>query len=147
MARDDSTTTPSAQLMTPSSSPFVGRSRETASLRRMVADVLAGSTRIVAIAGEAGIGKTHLASEAATHAGQNGLQILWGRCNESGWAPTYWPWIQIIRSYIAASDSRTVQSLMGRRAMYIGEVVDEARDLLPDLPQPNSVEPQVRRIL
>ena len=134
MAKDDSATTPSPRL-------------ETASLHTAVAEALAGSTRIVAIAGEAGIGKTRLASETAAHAAQSGFQVLWGRCNESGWAPPYWPWIQIIDSYITAGDSSTVQSLMGRRAMYIGEVVEEVRDLLPDLPHPESVEPQVRRIL
>ena len=147
MQGEESTPTPPTRFETAFDPPFVGRSRETASLHRIVAEVLAGSTRIVAIAGEPGIGKTRLAHETATFASRHGFQVFWGRCNESGWAPSYWPWIQIIRSYITASDRKTVQSLMGKRAMHIGEVVEEVRDLLPDLPHPDPVEPQVRRYL
>ena len=43
--------------------PFVGRARELGSLREALADVRSGRGRVVAIAGEAGIGKSRLVDE------------------------------------------------------------------------------------
>ena len=144
---EDSTTTPSAHLRTPTEPPFVGRRREMASLRRAADDALEGRTRIVALAGEPGIGKTRLAHETAAYASQHGFQIFWGRCHEGEWAPPYWPWIQIMQSYLSSSDSESIQALMGKRAIHIGDVVDEVRDMLPELPHSEPAEPQVRRFL
>lgn len=44
--------------------PLVGRARELATLRRAVDDVLAGRGRVVALVGEAGLGKSRLIAEA-----------------------------------------------------------------------------------
>jgi tetratricopeptide (TPR) repeat protein len=52
------------------------------------------------ISGEAGIGKTRLVEEVAAEAQLRGFHTAWGRCTEEGGAPPYWPWIQILRSYI-----------------------------------------------
>ena len=118
-------TTTSAQLNSPSGPSFVGRRGEMASLRKAVDEALAGRTRVAALAGEPGIGKTRLAQETATHASQLGFRVFWGRCHDGEWAPPYWPWIQILRSYLSSSDSASVQALTGKGAIYIGDVVDE----------------------
>ena len=49
------------------------------------------------LSGEAGIGKTRLAEEVAAEAQARGISTAWGRCDEEGGAPPYWPWIQVIR--------------------------------------------------
>ena len=58
---------------------FVGRERELAELERALAATQAGSGASVLVTGEAGIGKTRLASEFARRARDAGFAILLGR--------------------------------------------------------------------
>src|SRR6476661_11266195 len=57
-----------------------------------------GRGGVVAVTGEAGIGKTRLLQEVAEAALTRGSAVHAGRCWEEGGAPAYWPWIQIVRS-------------------------------------------------
>jgi hypothetical protein len=61
---------------------FVGRDRELARLREALAAARAGERRVVLLAGEAGIGKTRLAAEAAAAAHAGGAVVLYGRADE-----------------------------------------------------------------
>src|SRR5262245_25354944 len=124
---------------------FVGRVRESEEIRAAVEDARAGRGRLVLLAGEPGIGKTRIAGECATYAGLRGCQVLWGRCHESGGAPAYWPWVQVIRAYLHERDARTVLSEMGAGAADIAQVVSEVRERLPDLPVPAAVDPEQAR--
>ena len=124
---------------------FVGRESEIGELRRAVDDALAGQGRLVLLAGEPGIGKTRTASELGTYARVRGFQVLWGRCYETGGAPAYWPWVQIIRAYLHDRDAQHVRSEMGTGAADIAQVVSEVRERLPDLPQPPALEPEQAR--
>ena len=58
---------------------FVGRGRELGELERALAAAKAGSGTTVFVAGEAGIGKTRLASELASRARNAGFEVLLGR--------------------------------------------------------------------
>ena len=58
---------------------LVGRGRELAELERALAAAEAGSGTTVLVAGEAGIGKTRLASELASRARHAGCEVLLGR--------------------------------------------------------------------
>jgi DNA-binding CsgD family transcriptional regulator/tetratricopeptide (TPR) repeat protein len=60
--------------------PLVGRTAELASLDDALQTSAGGSPAVVLIAGEAGIGKSRLAAEAATRALANGWQLLSGGC-------------------------------------------------------------------
>jgi AAA ATPase domain len=44
------------------------------------------------LAGEPGIGKTRLATEATSIARDRSVRASWGRCWEAGGAPPFWPW-------------------------------------------------------
>ena len=51
-----------------------------------------------------------------------GGQVFWGRANEAGGAPPFWPWVQIGRSYRAQnvdddSERRGCLFLRGERDM------------------------------
>ena len=48
-----------------------------------------------------------------------GFQVLWGRCHETGGAPAYWPWVQIIRAYLPERDPQLLMSDMGAGAAAI----------------------------
>ena len=112
---------------------FVGRDREVAALRGAVDAVISGQGRIVLLVGEPGIGKTRTSEELATYAGLRGAQVLWGRCYEGEGAPTYWPWVQIVRSYVRERDPAALLAEMGGGASAIADVVSEVRERLPGL--------------
>jgi predicted ATPase len=63
----------------PSTDVFVGRAHELGELDRALEATRAGSGQTVLVAGEAGIGKTRLASELARRASAEGFEVLLGR--------------------------------------------------------------------
>ncbi|MGI5272625.1 BTAD domain-containing putative transcriptional regulator [Nonomuraea sp. CA-218870] len=73
---------------------LAGREREVRALEERLAEARAGRGGLVVVSGEAGIGKTSLASAAADLAGARGFRVAWGRCPDSGGAPAFWPWRQ-----------------------------------------------------
>lgn len=60
--------------------PFVGRERELAVLREAWRDVKNGTSRAVAVVGEAGIGKSRLCERFLRYAVLQGARVLEGRC-------------------------------------------------------------------
>ena len=75
----------------PLGSVFVGRQLEMAELTAALNESMSGRGRMVMLAGEPGIGKTRTAQELASHAGRQGVQVLWGWCYEQEGAPPFWP--------------------------------------------------------
>ena len=125
---------------------FVGRQREMGELKAALEDALSGRGRLVTLVGEPGIGKTRTAQELATYAGLRSAQVLWGRCHESRGAPPYWPWVQVIRSYVRERDPERLRSEMGTGAADIAEIVSDVRERLPDLkPAPAADDPEQAR--
>jgi hypothetical protein len=97
------------------------------------------------IHGEPGIGKTRLADELAARVKARGVQVLWGRCWEGDGAPAYWPWIQVIRSFLGALDPQrrtnlAVESEIG------ADIIRNVSQIIPDLrsaqllPSPSTTE-------
>src|SRR6266849_4588380 len=108
--------------------PTVGRTRELDLFRAAFDRMLSGHRQLVLIAGEAGIGKTHCAEILADVAEDQGALVLWGRCREEGGAPSYWPWVQILRAYVDASSVDEVRLNMGTAAKDIAALVPELLD-------------------
>src|SRR5829696_3136305 len=78
-------------------SPLVGRGPELDALLAELEHVLADrSCRIVTIVGEPGVGKSRLAAELVSLAGEGAL-VLEGRCLPYGSGITYWPLVEIVR--------------------------------------------------
>ncbi len=97
------------------------------------------------LVGEPGIGKTRTSQELAAYADHRGAQVLWGRCYEEGGAPSYWPWVQAIRSYVQSCDPQRLRLEMGPGAAVIAEIVPEVRQQLPDLERAAGLEPEQAR--
>lgn len=87
-------------------SELMGRDIALAGLRRAVDDAVAGRGRLELIVGEAGIGKTALATEVADYAVRRGMGLLWATCWDGDGAPPYWPWVQVLRTYETESGQR-----------------------------------------
>jgi DNA-binding NarL/FixJ family response regulator len=144
IARRTGATTPtvdkSQAIGSLSSGVLVGRQRELDGLKAALEGALSGQGRLIMLVGEAGIGKTRTAEELASVARQRGVQVLWGRCPEERGAPTYWPWVQAIRSYVLKQEPDTLRSQMGVGAGDIAQIIPEVQERLPDLIAPAPVE-------
>lgn len=108
---------------------FVGRDAELANLIDNLQAVLSGEGRSVLITGDAGIGKTRLASEFSLRVRARGAVVLWGRCWEAGGAPSYWPWIEALRQMLT-SEHLPSQLVLGPYVTYLSELVPELSDHL-----------------
>ncbi len=79
---------------------FVGRNKELAQLDAALSSAATGRGGLWLVAGEPGIGKTRLVTELAGRAAAAGARVLWGRCRELQGAPAYWPWSQVLGTYL-----------------------------------------------
>jgi len=78
--------------------PLFGRAAELAHLEEALERSMSGSGRLVAVLGEAGIGKSRLAAEVVAKAAARGCQVLVGRCYETEQALPFAPWVEALRS-------------------------------------------------
>jgi class 3 adenylate cyclase len=124
---------------------LVGRRHEMNVLVSGLEKALGGRGSLFLVAGEAGIGKSRLLDELAREARERGAQVLWGRCWEAGGAPAYWPWIQSLRAYVRATDRDALREQVGGGAADVAQMLPELSELLPDLPEPPSLDPETAR--
>src|SRR3954469_17548465 len=71
-----------------------------------------GERRFVALGGEAGMGKTRLATELAAGAQRLGWEVLWGACSEAEFSLPYLPLVEASATTLAPghrSPSRQVR--------------------------------------
>src|SRR5436189_266020 len=80
-----------------------------------------GRGRLLMLVGEPGIGKTSLADSIAATAASRGFKVLWGRCWESGGAPAYWPWLDLLSELTGMLDEGALRQAMGDGASLFGE--------------------------
>jgi DNA-binding SARP family transcriptional activator len=119
---------------------FVGRDRELAELLAGLDEALAGRGGLILVGGEPGIGKSRLAGELAGQAKARGARVLSGRCWEAGGAAPYWPWVQSLRSYLRDADPQALRAELGSGAPVVAQMLPEVREVVSDLPPPQSLE-------
>ncbi len=124
---------------------FLGRESEMKELRAALDESIAGRGHVTLIAGDAGIGKTRLATEVKAYAELRGARVLSGRCHAGEGAPPYWPWVQVIRTYVRERKAEELLAELGSGATDIAQVVSDVRACLPDLPEPQVLDPDQAR--
>lgn len=112
---------------------FVGRNSERQRLEGALAEATVGRFRTVLVAGEAGIGKTSLASAVARQAFEDGALVLYGRCEEHHGIP-YQPWIEALGHLVRYAP---IEVLLAHVAVYRGELAG----FVPELSVRTGVEP------
>ena len=108
-------------------------------------DAVAGRGRLVMLAGEPGIGKTRLVQELASRAKESGTQVLWGWCYEGEGAPSYWPWVDSLRTYIQSTEPDLLKIQLGNGAATIGEMIPEVLEMLDGVQPAPTMEPDQAR--
>jgi class 3 adenylate cyclase/tetratricopeptide (TPR) repeat protein len=110
---------------------FVGRDAEVDHLRRVLGQASAGRGQVVAIVGEAGVGKSRLTYEFThSHRVQDWL-ILEASSVSYGKATSYLPVIDLLKSYLKIGDRDDHREM---RAKVLGRVLGLDRALEPLLP-------------
>ena len=126
-------------------SSLVGRESEAATLRTATDVAIGGRARSVLIAGEPGIGKTALAEDAAAYAEKAGALVLWGGCWGGEGAPAYWPWIQIVRTYVNDRPTGELLADMGDGAADIARLVPEVGGRFLSITPEGDTDPEQAR--
>lgn len=111
-------------------SHFVGRDTE---LRQVVDAWRAarqGHGRVVLLGGEAGIGKSRLAAEAAQVAATEGALVLHGRCDDQMPIP-YQPFSEALGRYVLGADPAELRHHLGWGAGEVATLVASLRSLVP----------------
>lgn len=119
---------------------IVGRKTEREQLREALQAATAGHGTAVTISGEAGIGKTVLATAIAADAGAAGATLAAGAGWAGGGAPAFWPWNQVLRSLAATLDDDALAQAMGPGAPYLVHLVPQLRARLPDVEPPGELD-------
>lgn len=109
---------------------FVGRERELAELRGLVAAARARQGAFALVSGEAGVGKTALVRHVALEAEAQGFRVVWGRCWDRGGAPAYWPWGRIVDELCRDRDLSWFEDGMGARGRRLARIAPELGERL-----------------
>ncbi len=86
--------------------PLVGRDEVLADVRAAVEQARASHGGLVLVTGEAGIGKTRLATEALNQA--QGFRMVWSWCASDPAGGSFRPWLQVVRG-LAAADAQAAR--------------------------------------
>jgi DNA-binding SARP family transcriptional activator len=106
--------------------PVVGRQDELKLLRQMLERACAKQGLVVAITGEAGIGKTRMAHELVRHAGRGGALVLAGRCHETEQILPFGPWVNALRELSSARLAAALDTMRPAWRLELGRLLPEA---------------------
>jgi DNA-binding SARP family transcriptional activator len=90
--------------------PLVGRDYELIRVRAALQDLTKRRGHVLFILGEAGLGKTRLASELAALALEGGGRVIVGRAYETAQVLAFGPWVDALRTAIA-TDADVIETL------------------------------------
>jgi class 3 adenylate cyclase/tetratricopeptide (TPR) repeat protein len=125
---------------------YVGRVAEQERLTELWAQTCEGSLRLALVSGEAGVGKTRLATQRALQVREEGATVLYGRCDEDLGVP-YQPWVQALSHLVTEAPQKILDSHVERYGGDLARLVPALRDRVPDLPPPRESDPETERYL
>jgi class 3 adenylate cyclase/tetratricopeptide (TPR) repeat protein len=106
-------------VLAAAAAPFVGREAEMDVLRGAYTEVIAKrSARLVAVVGDAGVGKTRLISDFMA-AVRIEATVFRGRCLAYGDGITFWPLVEIVRSAARIGEDDSPETARGRIAALV----------------------------
>ncbi len=132
---DKETGRPGASVQrSPSLSPFVGRADELAALSECIDALDRQRGKVVAVAGEAGIGKTRLVAEALRSTTRAGTFTIALRCVSLERELPFAPLSEALRPLLRAVPVETLRQLPTVALAQAADLLPVLRERLPDLP-------------
>jgi predicted ATPase/class 3 adenylate cyclase len=109
--------------------PFVGRQTELDSVQRALAQAGVGQGQVVALVGEAGVGKSRLVYEVVHSHWTQGWRVLETASVSYGKAMPYFPIIELLKRYAQVEErdeTRTIQAKMSGQVLTLDDVLQPA---------------------
>ena len=125
---------------------YVGRTEERERIASLWAAARDGARRTVLISGEAGIGKTRLATHSALEIHGQGATVLHGYCEEDLNAP-YGAWIHALKHLVEHAPERVLTEHAEQHGGELGRLVPALRRRVPDLRDPTETDSETERYL
>ena len=113
---------------------LVGRDAELRVLRDALAAARTGRGGLVLVNGPAGMGKSALVAAFGDEAARAGATVLEGSGWESGGAPAYWPWIQVLRALVRVAGLPAVRGWAGPDLPWVAHLLPELGTPGPNAP-------------
>jgi class 3 adenylate cyclase/tetratricopeptide (TPR) repeat protein len=113
--------------------PFVGRQPELEALHLALAQAQAGHGQVVALVGEAGVGKSRLVHEVLHSHRTHGWRVLESTSVSYGKATTYLPVIDLLKRYCHVDDSDDTRTIRAKVTGQIFTLDETLQDTLPAL--------------
>ncbi|HEX2589423.1 MAG TPA: AAA family ATPase, partial [Gaiellales bacterium] len=107
---------------------LVGREQELFQLEDALLAAYRGDGRFVALGGEAGMGKTRLASELAKRATRLDWEVLSGACSEAELPLPYLPVVEAIGNHLARHDAAEVAGSLGAARRELAQLFPQLAD-------------------
>jgi DNA-binding SARP family transcriptional activator len=134
-----------AALRAEAGKPLVGRDAQRTQLAASWDAAIGGGQRTVLLTGEAGIGKTRLAAEAARTVSDSGHVALYGACDEALVVPGR-PLALALRDYLGACDAATLRDRLGVYTDALARLLPEVAGRLPEHPRAPPADPATEQI-
>jgi len=119
---------------------LLGRDEVVAHFKSTLAGAAQGRGGAFMIAGDPGIGKTHLLEHCTDLARAQGRAVLMGRCHEGGGSPAFWPWIQIFRTHFEVEPRSGGSAEPSAELSEISRIVPEVRARFAGIAEPAALE-------
>jgi DNA-binding SARP family transcriptional activator/DNA-binding CsgD family transcriptional regulator/tetratricopeptide (TPR) repeat protein len=124
--------------------PFVGRTRELATLRRLVPRTSGEGRRIALIGGQAGSGKSRLVREFAHEAAADGVLVLYGACDAVVRIP-YRPFVEALDHLLRVTEADAVRADLGPAGGELTRLLPDLKARVGGLPGPIRADPDTER--
>ncbi len=134
---------PGPLRLTPSF-PFVGRSRELATLRTLLPRAEGEGRRVALVGGEPGSGKSRLVREFAHEAVEEGALVLHGACDAVVRTP-YRPFVEALDHLVRVSEPSALRSDLGTAGAELARLLPDLPLRIGGLPAPVAADPDTER--
>lgn len=101
---------------------LVGRDEELGTLEDALLAGCRGDGRVVVLAGDAGVGKTRLATELSRRAGLLHATVMTGGCSETDIGVPYLPFLEAIGNWLPDADAGDLRARLGAAAPALGHL-------------------------
>src|SRR6266487_531941 len=121
---------------------LIGRETELATLAELLNQTASGPGHIAYLAGEAGIGKSRLATEVKSIAAQLGFRIVQGRCFEQDRTFPYAPLVDLLRGFCIGRSTDELMESFGPTAIELVKIFPELAVYLSDIAPNSMLDPE-----